>query len=43
MVQFKGFLRVGPYKYDDMMQTFDKGQLTGEICKANGADVMFES
>lgn len=43
MVQFKGFLRVGPYTYDDMMQTFDKGQLTADICKTNGTDTMFES
>ena len=43
MVQFKGFLRVGPYKYDDMMQKYSSGQSTGEICKTNGTDIMFES
>lgn len=43
MTQFNGFLRVGPYTYDDMNLSFAKQTNTIEICKQNGMDTMFES
>ena len=43
MTQFKGFLRVGPYKYDDMLLSYAKGTNTVAICQENGMDTMFES
>ena len=44
MVQRNGFLRVGPYTYDDSHNRFQPGVLeTAQIIKDNGADVMLES
>ena len=39
----RGFLRVGPYKYDDALSGYKKEYNTVAICKENGAEIMFES
>lgn len=39
----KGFLRVGPYTYDDELKMFSKTNTTEMICKANGKEIMFRS
>ena len=38
-----GFLRLGPYTYDDAMEEFTKEYGPKEICRENGKEVMFES
>lgn len=43
MTEANGFLRVGPYTYDDSLKDFSKGFNTVDICKANGEETMFES
>ena len=43
MTHFNGFLRVGPYTYDDMNISFAKQTNTTAICEQNGMDTMFES
>lgn len=44
MVQSKGFLRVGPYTYDDTIIRYTEGVCdTSMIAKANGEQVMYES
>ena len=43
MTQFNGFLRVGPYTYDDMLLSYAKQTNTIQICEQNGMDTMFES
>ena len=39
----RGFLRVGPYKYDDSLSVYKKEYNTVAICKENGEQTMFES
>ena len=39
----RGFLRVGPYKYDDSLSGFKKAYNTVAICNENGEQTMFES
>ena len=43
MTVANGFLRVGPYTYDDSVKDFSKGTNTTDICADNGKEVMFES
>lgn len=43
LVQFRGFIPVGPYTYDPMLQSFAQGTNTISICEQNGIDTMFES
>lgn len=43
MIVRNGFLRVGPYTYDDGRDSFEKGNGTAEVCLANGEQVMFQS
>lgn len=44
MVQANGFLRVGPYTYDDRIQGFEDGIFTtADVINANGAEVMYQS
>ncbi|MBE6713212.1 MAG: hypothetical protein E7580_06810 [Ruminococcaceae bacterium] len=43
MTYANGFLRVGPYTYDDTIEDFARGVNTTHICQANGKEVMFES
>jgi len=38
-----GFLRVGPYTYDDSIEMFSKDYSTEMVCKANGKETMFRS
>ena len=38
-----GFVRVGPYTYDDSIKMFSKSYSTEMICKANGKETMFRS
>ncbi len=38
-----GYLRVGPYTYDDNLLKFGKENSTNSICLTNGPEVMFES
>lgn len=42
MTQSNGYLRVGPYTYNDNLVSFDH-KTTKEICQENGMDVMCES
>ena len=39
----RGFLRVGPYKYDDGLDIYKKEYNTVAICQENGEQTMFES
>ena len=39
----RGFLRVGPYKYDDALSVYKKEYNTVAICQENGEQTMFES
>lgn len=43
MTVANGFLRVGPYTYDDSVKDFSKGTNTTDICADNGKEVMYES
>lgn len=43
MTHARGFLRVGPYTYDDSHTGFNKNFRTKTICTDNGKDTMFES
>ena len=43
MTVANGFLRVGPYKYDDSITDLSAGVNTIDICTANGEQTMFES
>ena len=43
MVVKNGFLRVGPYTYDDDLAAFVPYNGTVPICQANGPQVMFQS
>jgi hypothetical protein len=43
MVVKSGFLRVGPYTYDDMIVGLGAGNTTTQIIEANGAETMYES
>ena len=43
MVQSRGFLRVGPYMYDDSITRFGTGLTTAQICEDNGKQTMMES
>lgn len=44
MVQKNGFLRVGPYTYDDNLSHYEAGVFTtADIINQNGADVMYAS
>ena len=43
MLQAKGFLRVGPYKYDDALSVYKEAYNTMDICRENGEQTMFES
>lgn len=43
MTVANGFIRVGPYTYDDSIKDFSKGKNTMDICAQNGKEVMFES
>lgn len=44
MVQRNGFLRVGPYTYDDNLSHYEAGVFTtADIINQNGADVMYAS
>jgi len=45
MVQSNGFLRIGPYTYDDAVFTSfnDKDRTTIDVCLKNGKQKMFES
>lgn len=43
MVQEGGFLRVGPYTYDDALLRYGSTKTTRDICNENGMRVMFES
>ena len=44
MVQSNGFLRVGPYTYDDSIIRFQDGVYnTADVIRDNGAEVMFQS
>lgn len=38
-----GYLRVGPYTYDDNLTKYGSENSTNSICMTNGPDVMFES
>ncbi len=42
-VTANGFLRVGPYTYDDSITMFSKDYSTEMVCKANGKETMFRS
>jgi predicted small lipoprotein YifL len=42
-LQSNGYLRVGPYTYDDAATEFGKENSTNQICLTNGPEVMFES
>ena len=43
MVVKSGFLRVGPYTYDDMIVGLGAGNTTTQIIEKNGAETMYES
>lgn len=43
MVQKSGFLRLGNYKYDDILVGLSAGYGTDEILAENGAETMYES
>lgn len=43
MTHARGFLRVGPYTYDETLQSFVKTQNTTHICKDNGRQTMYQS
>ena len=43
MVQSKGFLRVGPYTYDDALLSYNPDMTTKKICQENGEEVMYQS
>ena len=43
MVLKNGFLRVGPYKYADILVGYSDAYGTDEICAENGREQMFES
>ena len=44
MVQSNGYLRVGPYTYDDSIIRFQDGVYnTADVIRDNGAEVMFQS
>lgn len=43
MTVANGFLRVGPYTYDDSITDLSAGVNTVDICNANGEQTMFES
>ena len=43
MTVANGFLRVGPYTYDDSITDLSNGVNTVDICNANGEQTMFES
>lgn len=38
-----GFLRVGPYTYDDSIKMFSAENSTRKICDTNGKEIMFQS
>lgn len=43
MVQKKGFLKIGPYTYDESILSYSSDLNTKKICKDNGEQIMFES
>lgn len=43
MVQRRGFLRVGPYTYDDSIYSYSPDLNTTKICANNGKEVMYQS
>ena len=43
MVQKKGFLRVGPYTYDDALLSYNPQMTTKKICADNGKETMYAS
>lgn len=43
MVQRRGFLKIGPYTYDESIYSFSSDLNTVKICKDNGEQTMFES
>lgn len=43
MVQRRGFLRVGPYTYDDNIYSYSPDLNTTKICASNGKEVMYQS
>ena len=43
MIVANGYIRVGPYTYDDNRDNFMEEDNTVSICKANGEQVMFQS
>ncbi len=43
MTVANGFVRVGPYTYDDSITDYAKGVNTADICAQNGADTMYAS
>jgi hypothetical protein len=43
MVQKNGFLRLGPYTYEDALSSFQDGTNTVDIIAQNGEDVLMES
>ena len=38
-----GFIKVGPYEYDEKLQRFDEGLSTAKICENNGTQTMYQS
>jgi len=43
MYQANGYLRVGPYTYNDNRDKFTEDDNTVDICQANGEQIMFQS
>ena len=43
MIVANGYLRIGPYTYDDNRGPFTEDNNTVSICKANGEQIMFQS
>lgn len=42
-VEKNGFIKLGPYTYDEKMQRYDEGVSTADICEANGTQTMYQS
>jgi len=42
-VSQNGFIKVGPYTYDEKLQRFDEGLTTADICEQNGTQTMYQS
>ena len=43
MTHSRGFLRVGPYTYDDSVSNFSSNFRTSTICADNGKEIMYQS